>query len=1653
MKSKKLLKIVLLITVMMFLFGLTSNASAAPVIPSGSNATYKNGNNDGSKGWFCMDHTKGLSVSFEYTLGYYRWYRDSEGNLRSRYYTTTETTSDGNIYYDSVGAVAVEPSVGYAVYYMKQKDLWYGAEKYTNSPFEQLQHVIWASTQWGNPSAVVINGNGFSTSGSELPIEARSYQYGTFYYGIVNLLGEDEPILKTETKSEDLKVFVNQDTKKYVIGPYKLELNIPEEQRNSYTEEAVKFLKNELIETNDHWSEDTKFAWYDGIEGIDDYDTRLLSETGEELKGPEIERDFYIELTPKTETAIPIFKDMKIKIKYLDNFTGSATEWEASESQTENNFTPAYDPSVYDLVEKNVLGIDGVQEVLTMDGYVSHTEEESLTELPEKKVNVQIGGNIWKEIGAQKTNDINGRKDDNEEPFGGIQVQLYEMDDASSGQGTLIATTTTDKNGKYRFFGLKDGGNAPLIHPLKKYFVVFIYNGQVYQSTYYKNDLTGGYSNAKDIERSEFNQRFVDIYSHPDNYTVEAWNTAYGLEQKIQSTSGDYISYKEGALKYKDVWEKFLEFATNPTDYEEPTEDDIEEVWGDDSNNRYTYDEAYKKLESWLNGMGVGETAKVIQFIKDSMIQSTTYQGGVVYPVYNQYLAEDINASSEDYQAAETPTTVYADVTYTNLYSKNSDQARYVDYGLALRESHDISLYKDVYKATVIVNGKKQDYMYDKKEAYVDEATGDTMWDVNIRAADALFNGSAVYNREVRKSEYLYDGSDIGDTDAKNLQVFVTYKITLFNQGEVNTKINEVVDYYDSSAYEFDGTLEGTTYTPKVYNTYDANGNVTGTYTNSYCGWDKKGTKLENDTLKVSTTGLLGRTRENLVGENYDYSELYLTGIKSIDGKDILGPQEKAYIYLTFKAKLDDNGKVKLDQNGRGEVTVGKRNISEVNAYSTYYVNGTTIPDTLNEDDSLNNITISGDTTPAGFIDINSNPGNLSTKDLNANGDIIADKNSEVNNRLENDTDKAPNLRVIISQDDGDTRKFKGYVYEDNRTETEQNAVIGNGKYDEGETKIDGVTLELIELIQDVDENGIFKGGYLGERRWNTVKYDGGAYTVVTEDYYSGRGNSQVILSGTGLFEVTADSLSQGEYEFKSVPAGDFFIRFIYGEQDRTVLSNTDNDVTALLGKGMNVKSYNGQDYKTTTYQAGISQDSSYNAINGYRDVNVQNYADEASEITHGKNKAKMYYYDINNSAAVAGASDAKDVYYFRDRTNNWSKGEDGNTLTNGRAEILASFERLATYNAADRTAQQREMVNTLESNTYMVAQTGVIDTEVEIAKTVTENQGDNNKNPYLVDDVDLGLVERPEAQVKTNKEITNFKLILENGSTLYDTTKSVSNVAFQKHAGHKVNYTNPGNLRLAGVELSRNSKETPELLQTVLDDELMQNATIEATYKIAVENVGEVDYLSKKFYYTGQRDGSEEVVKTNVKELVDYVSNYIQFDSANQAQWKIATAADLTGTKVNKQFETELQTYNRIITTNDLAEDLTPTKAPDGNHSKETTLLLTTLIDPNNAEDNLVYNNLAEIIATSNQAGRRMQYSISGNQRMADQSKGNGEADYTPYDLITPTEIDADSAQKITLIPPTGANRNYIPVILAIIAATGLVVAAAIVIKKKVIK
>ena len=104
-----------------------------------------------------------------------------------------------------------------------------------------------------------------------------------------------------------------------------------------------------------------------------------------------------------------------------------------------------------------------------------------------------------------------------------------------------------------------------------------------------------------------------------------------------------------------------------------------------------------------------GERKSKDEYVNQSMMDAYTCNGTStkdLYPGFQVFVTEDfLNAKSNTAQilkfvAAQKIETLY----------KNPDVMHHINLGLVLREQLDLALRKDVYKATLEINGKTQVY-------------------------------------------------------------------------------------------------------------------------------------------------------------------------------------------------------------------------------------------------------------------------------------------------------------------------------------------------------------------------------------------------------------------------------------------------------------------------------------------------------------------------------------------------------------------------------------------------------------------------------------------------------------------------------------------------------------------------------------------------------------------------------------------------------------------------------------------------------------------------------------------------------------------------------------------------------------------------------
>lgn len=471
------------------------------------------------------------------------------------------------------------------------------------------------------------------------------------------------------------------------------------------------------------------------------------------------------------------------------------------------------------------------------------------------------------------------------------------------------------------------------------------------------------------------------------------------------------------------------------------------------------------------------------------------------------------------------------------------------------------------------------------------------------------------------------------------------------------------------------------------------------------------------------------------------------------------------------------------------------------------------------------------------------------------------------------------------------------------------------------------------------------------------------------------------IYNGTTWEDARTETANGGQYSFDGFVPGNYYIKFIYGEKADS--------------------KYNGQDYKSTTY-AGTK------VYTGFKYSNPDN-DDKLSEA-----EDTLY-------------SDARDIY--------------GNETTEGTRAYVTSLY------SGKMTNPRVTKLNDNITSAYMQAKTGIINIYIEKGgDNLPGLTGTEENRTYKIENIDLGLQERAKAQLMLSKEVSNIKVTLSNGNVLFDNGSSATNLTWQNKKYHTNGYD--GKLM---KEPNRNNEMQSILL--TMDEELMHGATIKVTYKIKVENIGEVDYASKEFYYGGSKTDSDTPITTKVGMIIDYTgaagtddvkasTNNLRFDSSENEGWEAYSLDKIYSYKNSKSndeglisrellnkagndFSGTVSEYNTILV-KEFNKDLTPKIVSGGESSVETSLVLSQVMTSEESTDQKAYNNMAEIVSFENGIGRRMEYSIVGNQN--------------PDKTIA--EVDSDMAQSVTVLPPFGQTYIYyvLGAVIAVIAVAGII-------------
>ena len=146
----------------------------------------------------------------------------------------------------------------------------------------------------------------------------------------------------------------------------------------------------------------------------------------------------------------------------------------------------------------------------------------------------------------------------------------------------------------------------------------------------------------------------------------------------------------------------------------------------------------------------------------------------------------------------------------------------------------------------------------------------------------------------------------------------------------------------------------------------------------------------------------------------------------------------------------------------------------------------------------------------------------------------------------------------------------------------------------------------------------------------------------------------------------------------------------------------------------------------------------------------------------------------------------------------------------------------------------------------------------IEVERAISDPiMSENAKPGYAIEDIDFGLTPRTSTDLQVKKTVSNIKLVLQDGTTVFDAT--IEEIKDSKVPGVKLN----GNINDGHITIE-------------MSDELISGATIEMTYTITAINNSEYDSVT---YYKDLNGNTVALAlyEEDANKLVYYEENQIR--------------------------------------------------------------------------------------------------------------------------------------------------------------------------------
>ena len=710
-----------------------------------------------------------------------------------------------------------------------------------------------------------------------------------------------------------------------------------------------------------------------------------------------------------------------------------------------------------------------------------------------------------------------------------------------------------------------------------------------------------------------------------------------------------------------------------------------------------------------------------------------------------------------------------------------TEYLKYINLGLQTRD-FDISIDQDVYSLKTTVNGTEMTYVLDQGNKSNSPYGGEYVTGGEQNPINYQFK---LYASDYYYKHTQYTNQDVVDYKVNTeLNTEITYKMTITNHdvqddNNVYTKVREVVDYYSQDFIKYDPNSN-----TKTIKVMGEDGYLQDKVINNVEAWyefiDSNNQKITGE-VTLSNTPIYPEHAKVDLGTNdrgeAKYDVVYLSGFDNIN----LSEGDSFDIYIKFVVDTEDG------TTATNQFLGDKNNIVEINAYSTYYAD---------------------DNRPAGYVDTNSNPGNLGLQTDANNPNGTENANIEDYSEYENDAYKTGVTLSILKDGDSDNpdpddpedtdnegtleRVIKGSVWDDSRSTTSGQG--GDTQYRGNGIKNIGVDSKIAEAAsnQKVDEHDNLLLDESTDQPAEGIKVNLVEIVNVPKN-----GENRIYEESIKTWDdsiMTTRTSEDGSYTLESFIPGEYIVRFDYGESVEDVV-------------------YNGQEYKSTTYY---------------------NIDDKITEEPDSGDKVLSALEEENKSDARDDEIRRLEVIRYSETVNNRKTEE---AQKNSPEEYSEEFMENTNMNANTESFPIRAEKTTYDIKEYTFDQ---------------YESGVNSDLRYKVENIDFGIEYRPEVNVSIEEFISEIKLTTSDGNILADINfDNVYEEADGVQSGRIIGTTinTETSVGYENLQYLPTVDDVKGLAYLNVDEDILQGCTVDITYVFSVNNDSEVDRISQNLY------------------------------------------------------------------------------------------------------------------------------------------------------------------------------------------------------------